>query len=39
MKEVWEEKIYPFIYHIGMEFRAFFGVLGMWVGNIFHSIQ
>ena len=39
VKEVWEEKIYPFIYLIGMNFRAFFGIMGMWIGGIIDQIK
>jgi len=39
VREVWEERIYPFIYVMGMEFRAFFGIMGIWVGNIISDIQ
>ena len=39
VREVWEERIYPFIYLMGMEFRAFFGIMGMWLGNIISAIQ
>ena len=39
VREVWEERIYPFIYRVGMEFRALFGILGMMISNWWAQIS
>ena len=38
MREVWEERIYPFIYRVGMEFRALFGVLGIMIQGFWEKL-
>jgi len=34
VRGVWEESIYPFIYRVGMEFRALAGILGLAIAGI-----
>ena len=36
---IWEEHIYPFIYRVGMEFRALFGVLGIMISGWWEQLS